>query len=201
MGNFSELSQFTSWTNSPWGYILMFAAMVLWGPPVTSTGAFAAALGYFNGWVVFAISILSSLLADVVHYAIGFWGRGGFIEKYGKYVGLTPKLVSRLDKLMHKNAGKAVILSKIIPLFAAPALIIAGATRTPLKKYVWWCFVVTVPTSILFFVIGYYFGEAYITIESYINSGGFLLALLAIVFVVGIFAWKKISSVIFKDTR
>lgn len=141
---------------------------------VTSAAAFGAALNYFNLWVVFFISLASSLAADVVHYAIGFLGRRGLIERFGKYVGLTKERINLFDELAHQNAGKAILLSKLIPMFATPGLIIAGMTHMPLKKYMWWAFVVTAPTSLVFLIVGYYFGAAYVTFERYLNLGGYL---------------------------
>lgn len=176
------------------GYPLMFVAMLVEGPAVTAAGAFAAALGYFNLWVVFALSIMGNLIPDVIYYALGFWGRRGFIDKYGHHFGITPERSERLEELINKNVGKALAFIKLFPLIATPGLIIAGASRVDLRKYVWWSLIITVPSSGFFLVLGYYFGAAYDKIVSYLNYGGYLALAAVIIFVIISYFYKKLSQ-------
>ena len=60
---------------------------------------------------------------------------------------------------------------KMIPLLATPGLILVGATKMDVKKYAFWSIVITIPTSLFYLIIGYYFGAAYNTIEHYLNLG------------------------------
>ena len=73
----------------------------------------------------------------------------------------------------------------MIPLLATPGLILVGATRMDVKKYAFWSLVITVPTSLFYLIIGYYFGAAYNTIQHYLDLGIYV-ALAAIVIVIAI---------------
>ncbi len=139
----------------------MFLAMLIEGPIVTAAGAFAAALGYFNIWIVLLLSIIGNLLPDVIYYAIGYWGREQLVDKYGHYFKLTKERIGQLEDLARNHAWKALSLIKLTSVLATPGLIIVGVTRMNIKKYTWICLAITAPSSLFFLVIGYYFGGLY----------------------------------------
>lgn len=176
------------------GYVLMFIIMVIEGPVITSAAAFGVALGFFDGWIVFLLSILGNLLPDAIYYAIGYWGREKLVNKYAHYFGLSHDKIIHLERLSERHAGKAMTLIKLVPLLATPGLIIVGAVRMPLKKYVWWCVVLTVPSSLFFYVIGYYFGAAYNIISHYLDVGGTLIIVTLLLYVLVLLGYRKISE-------
>ncbi len=190
LGIFSGITQWVL----EYSYFLFFIALVIEGPAVTAAGAFAVTLGYFNIYAVLFLSILGNLLPDAIYYAIGFWGRRQLVDRYNRYFGLTKEKIDRLEKLSEEHAGKALLLVKLVPFLATPGLIIAGATRMPLKKYVWWSIIITAPSSLLFLIIGYYSGAAYQTINHYIDLGAYLIAFIIILFIVVSYFYKKLAK-------
>lgn len=168
--------------------------MLIEGPFVTAAGAFAAALGYFRVLYVLLLSILGNLIPDVVYYAIGFWGRAKVVNRFGKYLGATEERLLPAENMLAKHTGKALAAIKLIPLLATPGLIAAGAARIPLRKYIWWCVIITLPSSLVYLVLGYYFGFAYDAIERYLNIGGYAVVAIIAVFVLASYFGKKISK-------
>ncbi|MCL4530976.1 MAG: DedA family protein [Chloroflexi bacterium] len=166
------------------GYTLLFILMLVEGPVVTAAAAFAAALGYMNIYGVFALSILGNLVPDAIYYAIGFWGRGQFVEKYGRYVSLTPSRVQRLEAFIDEHAGKSLVAIKLIPFLATPGLIVAGMGRMDIKRYALWSLIVTLPSSLLYLLVGYYSGAAYGRVIHDINVGGYIIAAAIVLFIV-----------------
>jgi membrane protein DedA with SNARE-associated domain len=158
------------------GYPLLFIVMLVDGPFVTAAAAFAAALHFMNIWIVLLISILANLIPDLVYYAIGYWGRETFVNKYGHYFGITPERVASVEKLAEQHSGKSLFLIKMIPFLATPGLILVGATKMDIKKYAFWSIAIIIPSSLFYLIIGYYFGAAYATIDRYLNLGGYLVA-------------------------
>ncbi len=194
----SNISQPALWTDSPEGYFLMFVAMAVGGPAVTSAGAFAAAFGVFNIWIVFLVSIASNLFPDALYYAIGFWGREQLIErlikKYGKYIKVTKEEMLHLEKLYENHVGKTLTFVKLVPFLATPGLVAAGVVRVPLKRYIFWSIVVTLPTSLVFLIIGYYFGAAYERIAHYTEYGGIFAAALFVIFITISYFYRKFTK-------
>jgi membrane protein DedA with SNARE-associated domain len=176
------------------GYPLLFIVMLIEGPVITAAGAFAAALHYMNVWIVLLLSILANFIPDIVYYAIGYWARGKFLDKYGHYLGITPERIATTEKLANQHSGKSLFMIKMTPLLATPGLILVGATRMDIKKYAFWSLVITAPTSLLYLVIGYYFGAAYNTLEHYLNLGIYVaIAAAAIVIALAYFQRKYFS--------
>jgi membrane protein DedA with SNARE-associated domain len=163
------------------GYPLLFIVMLIEGPVITAAAAFAAALHYMNIWIVLLLSILANFIPDIIYYAIGYWGRGKFLDKYGHYIGITPERIAATEKLAEQHSGKSLFMIKMVPLLATPGLILVGATKMDIKKYAFWSIVIIVPSSLLYLIIGYYFGAAYNTIEHYLNLGIYVAMAAAII--------------------
>jgi membrane protein DedA with SNARE-associated domain len=173
------------------GYSLMFVLMLIEGPVVTAAGAFAAALSYFHLWIVFLLSILGNLIPDAVYYALGYWGRHRFIDAYGHYFGLTKERVKAAERLASKHTGKSLFAIKTIPFLATPGLIVIGASKMDLRKYIFWSIIITLPSSLIYLLLGYYFGAFYSTIDHYLHLGWYLIALtLAVLFAILYFQRK-----------
>ncbi len=190
---FSGFQGAVGWIASGGGYSLMFIGMLIEGPVITAAGAFLAALGYFNLWAVFGLSILGNLIPDAAYYALGYWGREQFIDKYGRYFGLTGRKVKSIEAMIHKNAVKSLIAIKLIPLLATPGLVVAGASRMPLKKYVLWSIIVTLPSSLFYLILGYYFGAAYDRVNHYLNIGAYLTVIIILIVLLVLYFEKKVS--------
>lgn len=174
------------------GYLLMFVLMLIEGPVITAAGAFAAALGFFSVWVVFVLSILGNIIPDIIYYFLGYWGRERFVDKYGRYFGLSKKNIDYVESLMKKHSVKTLVLIKTFPLMATPGLIAVGIMRMDLKKYIKWCTIITIPSSLLYLVIGYYFGTAYHYMVRYIQIGEYLFLFFVLVFIFAKYFAKKI---------
>jgi membrane protein DedA with SNARE-associated domain len=172
------------------GYPLLFIVMLIEGPVVTAAGAFAAALHYMNVWIVLLLSILANFIPDLVYYAIGYWGRERFLDKYGHYFGITPERIATTEKLAEQHSGKSLFMIKMVPFLATPGLILVGATKMDIKKYAFWSIAIIIPSSLLYLIIGYYFGAAYNTIEHYLNLGIYV-AIAAAVIVIAIAYFQR----------
>lgn len=176
------------------GYVLMFIGMLIEGPAITSAGAFAAKLGYFDIWIVFLLSILGNLIPDVIYYALGYWGRQAFIGRWGHIVGLTEERLIRIEELLKTHAGKTLFAIKMIPTVATPGLIAAGIARMNLKTYIWWSIIITIPSSLLFLIIGYYFGATYQTILTEVKYSGYLIVGFLALFLFFSYLYRKASG-------
>lgn len=197
---FSGFQGAVGWIAAGGGYSLMFIAMIIEGPVITAAGAFLAALGYFNLWAVFGLSLLGNLVPDAIYYALGYWGREKFIDKYGRYFGLTKQKIKAVEAMIHKNTGKSLIAIKLIPLLATPGLIVAGASRMKLDKYALWSVAITIGSSLFYLILGFYFGAIYDRVQHYLNIG-YLIAAIIILFAAIIYFQRKVSSKIGEKIR
>ena len=183
------------------GYFLFFLAAVLEGPLVTAAAGVAAALGYFNIALVIAISVMGDLVADTVYYAIGYSGGRKLAMRYGSYVGLTKERMNHLEKRLHHHAGKAMVFIKLSPLIPVPGLIMIGSVRVPLKKFIRLSLLITLPKSILFGLVGFYAGRAYVKLGAVIANTQNLIAFLTVVIFLAYYAYKKITARIAQEIK
>ena len=87
-----------------------------------------------------------------------------------------------------------MIAIKMTPILAVPGLMLVGLAKMPFGRYLWLCFLITLPKAMVFTITGYYFGHAYNVISKYIDSGSLILLggvlLILIIYVI----YKKIAA-------
>ena len=176
------------------GYWVIFIAMLIEGPIVIAAAGFAAALGYFNVYTIFGLSLLTELVADVGYYALGYWGRMALVERFGGRIGLTKQRLERMADLLHRHAWKTLLALKLTPVIPTTGLMLVGVTRMPLKKYITICAVIILPKTIAFEVIGYFFGTQYNILEHYVNNISYLILAVIVLVVLFRYVWEKYST-------
>jgi len=184
-----------AWVTSA-GYLVMFVAMVIEGPVITSAAAFAAALGYFNIFIVFLLSVAGDLVGDYIYYGIGYFGRVQLVETYGHNVGLTEQRLKHMERLIKKHPKKTLAAIKLAPLLPAPGLMMIGATRMSMRRYTWLTLIVALPKTLLFMALGYYFGAAYDRFSTIFQNGEYIILAAIGITVIAFYGYKKISAAI-----
>lgn len=166
-----------------YGYLILFPAVVVEGPVVTVIAGFLASLGYMKLGVAYVVVVAADLGGDMGYYALGRWGRGGLIQRWGKHIGITPERVRLLEQHFDQHAGKTLLLGKASHGIGGAFLIAAGTARMSVVKFFWYNFLATLPKSALLLLIGYYFGASYNRASKYFDYGAWGLTVLAVVLV------------------
>ena len=177
-----------------YGYGIMFFGMLVEGPVVTAAAAFAVGLGYFDFGVVYVLSVLGDIIPDIMFYGVGYWGRETVVEKYGKYIGLTPGILSKGERLISRNTVKSLVLFKLAPVFSLPGIVIAGIMKIPAKKFLTVDLIFTFFNSLLFMVLGFYFGKIFETIMYHIKNAQWALLFVVVIAAAAYYGYKKISA-------
>jgi membrane-associated protein len=172
------------------GYFLIFLVMVVEGPMITTAAAFAASLGYFNIYIIFLLSLLGDLVGDFLHYWIGRSVRRSFIEKYGHRVGLGKRAIAKLELRMKQHLGKTMLIVKMTPI-ASIGLLLAGALKAPFRRFLLFSFLITLPRTVFFVSLGYFFGWATGTVLTYFEWGQYSLFALVLFVAAACFLFRK----------
>ena len=135
------------------GYFLMFLIMIIDGPIITYVSAFVASLGIFNIYLVFILSVLGNVIGDLIYYFVGKFSRMAFRNRYKKYFDNK-----KLNDHLKNHTGKAIAIIKIIPPLPTPGLILAGAVNVPLRKFLFYSVLISIPYSLFFTMFGFYSG-------------------------------------------
>lgn len=164
-----------------YGYLALFLGMIFEGPAITILAAFAASFGYFDITVVYVISFFGDWITDIFYYALGYWGRGKILERYGNKIGITEERLERIEKVLKRHSIKGLAIIKLIPVVPTIGLITAGAIRMPFKKFLFTVTMVIFGTSTTYTIIGYFFGHAYKNILRVINNAGIAIVISIVV--------------------
>jgi membrane protein DedA with SNARE-associated domain len=175
-------------------YLFLFPVVVVEGPIITVIAGFLSSLGLLNIFIAYAVVVGGDIVGDIMYYALGYYGRQRFAKRWGRFLGITSERVERLEKHFEKHSGKTLVIGKLSQGVGAVVLVAAGIARVPFRKFIWYNFVPTLPKSLILLLIGYYVGESYIKISSYLDYAAIGTVVAAIIFIVIYFMMRKVSK-------
>jgi membrane protein DedA with SNARE-associated domain len=159
-------------------YLLLFPIAVAEGPAITIIAGFLSSLGFLNFWISFAVIVVGDLVGDSIFYAIGRHGRDSIFYRYGKYLGLHPERLQKVEDMIAKNHTKTLLFGKFAHGTGSILWVGTGLAKMPYRKFLIYNFFTTCIKSGLLIVLGYYYGEAYErfgTVFHYLSIGFILL--------------------------
>ena len=150
-------------------YLFLFPIVVIEGPIITVIAGLLVSLGHLNIFITYAVIVFGDMVGDSLYYVIGFYGRLGFVERWGHFLGMTKERVVKIENHFTNHTGKTLITGKLTHFAGAVILVAAGVAKVPYWKFIWYNFLPTIPKSLALLLLGYYFGKAYQQIDSYFN--------------------------------
>lgn len=179
-----------------WAYLLLGLFVMFEGPLATLAGAVAASSGFLNpGWV-FLAAALGNLSADLVWYFLGYFGKTAWLTRYGRWVGVKPEHIVRMEGEINLHAPRLLLLAKLTMGFVVPTLIATGMARVPFRR--WFYFLITGETIwtgtlvLLGFFFGHYVQKLEHGIEVAAVAGSFLF--IAIIILYGIRTSRQLKK-------
>ncbi len=175
-------------------YIFLFPITIVEGPIITIIAGFLSSSGYMNPIIVYMIAMAGDIIGDVVYYAIGRWGRTGFINRWGRWIGLNSQRVIRLEGHFKNHGGKTLLFGKWTQTLGAPILVAAGMVNMDFKKYMGFNILGSAPKIVVFILLGYYFGQAYLLLDKYLTYFSIAMTVLVLI-AIGLYYFSgKISK-------
>ncbi len=179
---------------SQYGYWVMLPLMIIEGPVATIIAATLAALGAFNVWVVLIFSILGDVIGDILLFGAGYkWGMG-FVRNFGKYIGITEKLVLKMEKYFASHGGKTIFAVKSTTGLCWATFVAAGIVKMDFAKFVRYSILGGLVWSGFLVAMGYFYGYLWREISQYIDWIGWAIGGVAVVSYFGITLYKKYES-------
>jgi len=125
-----------------WGYTGVVLLMALESSivPVPSEvvmppAAFWAAQGRMNIWGVIAAGTFGSWLGSAISYWVSRWAGLPFIERFGKYVLMSPEKVHMAEAWVERYGATGIFLARLLPVVRHLISIPAGILRMPFGKF------------------------------------------------------------------
>jgi membrane protein DedA with SNARE-associated domain len=112
--------------------------------------------------------MIGDMIADIMWYWIGYFGGMKFVDRFGKYFGITRHRIEIVSLFYHKYHERILFISKITTGFgfALITLITAGLVKIPFKKYFILNFLGGFIWAGLLMSLGYTFQHLYVTIDN-----------------------------------
>jgi membrane protein DedA with SNARE-associated domain len=92
--------------------------------------------GHFTLFDIIAVGIAGDLTGATIAYLIGYFGRMELIRRHGKKIHLTPERMERAERWFERRGGRAVLISRLLPLIRAYTSFPAGAARMRYPKFI-----------------------------------------------------------------
>jgi membrane-associated protein len=162
-----------------YGYWIMLPLMIIEGPVVTIISAMLASLGAFNVFVVLVLSVAGDMIGDIILYGLGHKYGMDFVRSVGKYMGITEKLVLRMEKYFAQHGGKTIFAVKSTTGLCWATFVAAGIVKMDFKKFVRYSFLGGVVWSSFLVAMGYFYGYLWREIKQTIEWIGWVVFLAA----------------------
>jgi membrane protein DedA with SNARE-associated domain len=98
------------------------------GETVLILGAVYAGSGRLNIVLVALLGFLGAVLGDNIGFALGHFGGRRLVERYGRYIFLTPARMDKATDFFERHGGKIIIVARFVEGLRQANGIIAGTT-------------------------------------------------------------------------
>ncbi len=164
-------------------YLVLFPLVVIEGPVVTIIAGFLVSLGFMDFIPTFITVITGDLAGDFLYYSAGRWWLNRAYKGILNFLRIDMKVVRKLETSIKKNKGPFLFFGKLSHAIGGLILFAAGSAKIPVKEFLWFNFLATIPKSLILLAVGYYFGSTITNFKKYVDFtvlGLFVFTLLLI---------------------
>jgi membrane protein DedA with SNARE-associated domain len=147
--------------------------------------------GRFNLWWVGVAGAVGCVLGSLVAYWVGMYGGRPLIQKYGRYLLVSPHDLDLADRWFARYGEVIVFASRLLPVVRTFIAFPAGVARMNLTKFVAYTFLGSLPWCLGLAYVGQLLGEQWDkndTLKSWFHRFDFLIG---IILVLGVIWWVR----------
>lgn len=144
------------------------------GETVLIAAAFYAGLGHLNIFLVLLVGFVGAVLGDNIGFAIGNYGGHPLVERFGKYIFLTPERLGKLEAFFNRHGGKIVMVARFVEGLRQANGIIAGLSEMPWLRFIIFNIIGAALWVGLWSAVGYFGGshiETFLRYQLYVTIG------------------------------
>ncbi len=90
-------------------------------------------------WSLLLVTIagtIGSVVGALIAYAIGYFGGRPLLERWGRFLRITPADLDRTDEFFARHGTKAAFFGRLIPVVRSLVSFAAGIARMPLLPFI-----------------------------------------------------------------
>lgn len=115
-----------------WNYMLMALFVMVQGRSAAVISGIAAAAGSLDFGLVILVAVLARVATDLLWYGLG---ATGIINRLAGRIGFAERLVNRIQEGVSEQPQRMILLAKLTNGLATPAVIAAGSTHVPYRRW------------------------------------------------------------------
>jgi membrane-associated protein len=142
-----------------YSYLVLFPLAVIEGPIVTIIAGFLVSLGFMDFIPTYLTIISGDLVGDMIYYSAGRWWLNKTYKGVLKFFNINLSFVHKLEEALKKNKGPFLFFGKLSHAIGGIILFAAGSAEIPVKEFLEFNFLATLPKSLILLAVGYYFGS------------------------------------------
>ncbi len=174
------------------GYIGIFVLMTIEsaGIPVPSElimtfGGYLASTGSLNWIVAAVIGMLGTGLGSAIGFGIGAWGGKPIVDRYGRYIGVTPEKMVWAEKWFCKFGESAVFYTRLLPVVRTIVNVPAGLLGMNFYKFMAYSMAGALPWCLVLSYLGFSLGKNWHMVIQYSRPLTWLVVFITLVIVFG----------------
>ena len=158
------------------------------GETVIIAASIYAGSGRLNVVAVGVVAFFAAVFGDNIGYGIGRFGGRRLVDRWGKYVFLTPERLDKAEEFFDRQGAKIITIARFIEGLRQANGIIAGITKMHWLRFIAYNALGAALWVGTWVSIGYFAGQHINTIYSVITRYSLYVAIAAVVLIVGLIA-------------
>ena len=163
------------------------------GETVLILGAVYAGTGRLSILLVVSLGFLAAVLGDNIGFAIGHFGGRRLVERYGRYIFLTPERLDKATGFFERHGGKVVVIARFVEGLRQANGIIAGISGMHWAKFLAFNALGAALWVGVWSAVGYFSGNHITSIYNTASRYSTYLAIAVGVFIIGLIARRLLS--------
>lgn len=166
-------------------YFVMVPLALVMQPVVGAVGGALARVDFFNVFIVYGIVATAALVGDIIWYWIGFHYGESFIQKFGRFIGITKGHVQIARNLFHRYHAPILFFSKITNGLglAIVVLFTAGMSRVPFGRYLFFNVIGEMIWAAMIVSAGYFVSDLFISAENILGRVSIIVLVVLSLFI------------------
>lgn len=159
-------------------YLFLFLGSAIEGANTMILGGFLASTGFVSLLPLFFLFILGETINSYIWYFVGYFAGSKPIDKWARSKPRSAKVINTVQRYFEKYSGRAILITKFTYSMTIATLVMAGSLKYDIKKFSFYNFIGSVGWVCMTLFIGYFFGQSYKLLFSYLNNFLYILIFL-----------------------
>ncbi len=146
--------------------------------------------GPWSFWGVVIVAVAGNTLGSLISYAIGAWGGGPVLERWGRYLLIRQDEIELAERFFDRWGPQTAFFSRLLPVVRTFISFPAGVARMPLGKFIAYSALGAVPWTIILVYAGTVLGANWESIRHALAPFDLVIVIAAVAAIAFFVAWR-----------